>query len=343
MKSETINVHGKKFKLAHDVVDLGSLIPQATNPRHGVHLVGGKPLTLSQIKKLHSEDPLILPLLNSVKKNGGILEPLVVEKKVGKNLTREGNRRLFVLYILESQFPGKFNKVPVKFFPDNMDENHRADYIGTIHSKEVGRKHWGSFAEWKFMFDEQKRRKLTDKQMMELKDMDEEKFMIGKASVALMCEYIVTEKTHEITGPWSHIYEIVKAARQAFPKFMKDPKNKEKKALIFKAIKGRKLKNPIQARKILGILKNTQALKILASHGIEQALSYKNDAARPGDSSFGHMEKLRLSITSKPKQFEKRCNGLSDKDEQELIELLSTLSDVLKKTGNKRILKAAGM
>ena len=287
----------------------------------------------------------LITLMENIKKNGGILEPLIVEKagKEGYFTIREGNRRFFALCILNLQFPGKFNKVPVKIFPENMDENHRADYISTIHSKTVGRNHWTSFAEWKFIIDEQKRRGLTDEEMMELRGIDKEKFNVGKASLSLVSEYAKSQKTQHIAGAWAQLRQIVKTSSQSFPKFMKDPKNKAKKELIFKAIKARKLKNPQQAPKILGLLQNTQALKILASDGIQAALSYKKDTVRPGDSVFSHLQKLQLSITSKPKNFEKRLNGLSDKDEQQLIEVLSIVSDALKKTGNQRILKVAKM
>jgi hypothetical protein len=88
-------------------------------------------------------------LLKALKANGGTSDPLIVQRRNGFYVVREGNRRLACLKRLKEEAhnegiegypPDKFDKVSCAILPDNITEEDIMIFMGQLHVS--GRKEW---------------------------------------------------------------------------------------------------------------------------------------------------------------------------------------------------------
>jgi hypothetical protein len=87
-------------------------------------------------------------LMNGIKENGGLMDPLIVQKKGSGLIVKEGNRRLACLKTLveiaekgeEDIVKEKFDKAPCAIFPDDVTEEEMAIYLARVHV--IGKKVW---------------------------------------------------------------------------------------------------------------------------------------------------------------------------------------------------------
>jgi hypothetical protein len=85
------------------------------------------------------------PLKKGIADNGGIIEPLIVDKRSGKNIVKEGNRRLACLRLLQTEardaeieghtdYPkDQFDFTQCAILPNDITEEELAIYLAQVH------------------------------------------------------------------------------------------------------------------------------------------------------------------------------------------------------------------
>lgn len=105
----------------------------------------GESPTQQEIERKMKAQDHVKTLKDSIKANGGLLEPVIVRR----NVVLEGNSRLAAYRILAAEDPIKWGKIKCNVLPDDTSDDVVTSLLGTLHL--VGRTPWSPYEQAGFI------------------------------------------------------------------------------------------------------------------------------------------------------------------------------------------------
>ena len=201
----TIRIKGKEFPTETREVSYKILKFFVENPRiYSLIRPDERAPDQESICKQLLEMDHVKELIQDIKSNGGLIDPLIV--RTGDNVVLEGNSRLAAYHQLVKQDPIKWSLVKCTFLPENIDEKSVFALLGQYHVK--GKKDWAPYERAGFLW---RRHKL---QNVELSIVALE-LGIKKAEAEKLVEvYDFMIKHHDTDRErWSYYYEYLKSRK----------------------------------------------------------------------------------------------------------------------------------
>jgi ParB-like nuclease family protein len=136
------------FERARLAVDQLTLDPM--NPRIQ-YLIGRQPepVTQERLDELLWAKDQVKGLAQSIKQNGGVYDPLIVQKQDGRYLVREGNSRTVATRHVAEQHPedDRYSTVPAMVFDEELADDDLAVLLADMHV--TGKIRWDAYEQAK--------------------------------------------------------------------------------------------------------------------------------------------------------------------------------------------------
>jgi ParB-like nuclease domain len=136
------------FERARLTVDQLTLDP--ANPRIQ-YLIGrqAEPITQQRLDELLWAKDQVKGLAMQIKQNGGVYDPLIVQKLDGRYLVREGNSRTVATRHLADQHPSdeRYSTVPAMIFDEELTDDDLAVLLADMHV--TGKIRWDAYEQAK--------------------------------------------------------------------------------------------------------------------------------------------------------------------------------------------------
>jgi hypothetical protein len=152
---ETIRLQGRDipFERARVPVDQLSLDPK--NPRIQ-YLIGLQPGDISEqrVGELLWDKNVVKALSMSIEQNKGVYESIIVQKRDGRLIVREGNSRTVACRHLAELYPDDdhYKTVPAMIFDEGaLSEDDLAVYLADVHV--AGKNKWGGYEQAKHVYE----------------------------------------------------------------------------------------------------------------------------------------------------------------------------------------------
>ncbi len=214
----------------------------ADNPRvYSVVRANGKQATQEEIQQQLSDLEHVRELREDIKRNGGLLEPLIV--RGGSLEVLEGNSRLAAYRQLASKDPIKWGMVKCTILPTDVDDSLIFALLGQFHIK--GKKDWAPYEQAGFLYRRFQNHKVPANVL------STELGLSTKMVNHLIDTYQFMVDNDEVdTSHWSHYDEYLKSnkikrGRQQHP---------EMDALIVKCIKNGTIDRAMNLRDQLPVI-----------------------------------------------------------------------------------------
>ena len=190
-----------------------------------------------EIEKVMCARDHVKKLKESIKTNGGLIDPVIVLE--GQNIVLEGNSRLAAYRLLFSKDPIKWAKIKVVFLPQDTPESTIFTLIGQYHI--IGRKDWEPYEQAGYLYRTIKHSEKTPEQLAQ-------ELGIKSSEVKRLIEiyeYMISKDDNN-PSKWSHYEELLKnrGIKKAFKAI---PELEDK---IVEAIKCDEIKMAIDLRKL---------------------------------------------------------------------------------------------
>ncbi|HLA87874.1 MAG TPA: ParB N-terminal domain-containing protein [Anaerolineales bacterium] len=127
----------------------------------------------SAIQERLAELDHVKQLVQSIKANGGLLDPLIV--RAGDNIVLEGNSRLAAYRLLCQGNAIKWGKVKCTLLPEDISEDHVFALLGEYHI--IGRKDWAPYEQAGYLWRRNKKHNVNTDQMAKEMGMSEPKII----------------------------------------------------------------------------------------------------------------------------------------------------------------------
>jgi hypothetical protein len=152
--SDFIVVQGKQVPFVRMMMGVDQLELDPKNPRIQF-LVGQKAglITEAELDNLLWEKDSVKALALSIYQNGGVYDPLIIQKNGQRFRVREGNSRTVASRHLISQYPNdaRFTTVPAMVFDINLAEEDLAVLLADMHV--AGKIRWDAYEQAKHVYD----------------------------------------------------------------------------------------------------------------------------------------------------------------------------------------------
>ncbi len=158
----------------------------------------------SDIEKRLGELDHVKQLVQSIKANGGLLDPLIV--RAGDNVVLEGNSRLAAYRLLCRGNAIKWGKIKCTLLPEDISNDHVFALLGEYHI--IGRKDWAPYEQAGYLWRRNKKHNVSTEQMA--KEMGLSKPKISH----LICVYdFMLNQSENSLQRWSYYDEYLKSRK----------------------------------------------------------------------------------------------------------------------------------
>jgi hypothetical protein len=152
--TDFITVQGKQIPFARGLVPVDMCELDPANPRIQ-YLIGQKAGVVSEKELdelLWARDP-VKALAQSIYQNGGVYEPIIVQRNGKKHRVREGNSRKVACSHLLEQYPNdpRFMNIPAMIFDVDLTEEDLAVLLADMHV--AGKIRWDAYEQAKHVHD----------------------------------------------------------------------------------------------------------------------------------------------------------------------------------------------
>jgi hypothetical protein len=132
------------------------------NPRlYSLAREEGHDPTQEEVEDLLAEMDHVKQLVQSIKENGGLIDPVIVQG--GSNIVLEGNSRLAAYRLLAKQDPIKWGLIRAKVLPADIGEAEIFSLLGEYHI--IGKKDWAPFEQAGYLYRRHISHKITIDQL----------------------------------------------------------------------------------------------------------------------------------------------------------------------------------
>jgi len=162
---DTITINDREVTVAIGYVKVQDLYFYPENPRlYSILNVDGSVPSQDDIFDQLKRKDHVRQLLQSIKANGGLTDPLIVLKMNGKNTVIEGNTRLAAYRILKDRYdPIKWGKVKCKIIEDKIDNDDIFKLLGEYHI--IGKKDWSPYEQAGYLYRRHKLQNIDKRQI----------------------------------------------------------------------------------------------------------------------------------------------------------------------------------
>lgn len=234
--NDTITVNHKEIPVKLGVMNQVDLLFYPENPRlYSIVCVDDSEPGQEEIQKRLSSMDHVKQLIQSIKANGGITDPLLVKDK--ENIVIEGNSRLAAYRVLAREDPAKWSMVKCKLLPHNIDDSDIFAILGEYHI--IGRKDWAPYEQAGYLYRRHKNQNVAVDHIAEELGISKRKIN----HLIAVYDFMVTHKEND-PNRWSYYDEYLKnqkvrAARADCPQLDKVVVKKIKAGEIEKAVEVR--------------------------------------------------------------------------------------------------------
>ncbi len=211
---DSLTILGTKVPTSIQFLPQRSLKFFADNPRvYSVIRANGKQPSQDEIEKLLGDLEHVKELREDIKRNGGLLEPLIV--RGGSLEVLEGNSRLAAYRQLAAKEPIKWGTVKCMLLPEDVEESLVFALLGQFHIK--GKKDWAPYEQAGFLYRRFKNHNLPPRVLASELGLSTKKV----THLINTYEFMVEHDEVDITR-WSYYDEYLKSnkikkARTQFP------------------------------------------------------------------------------------------------------------------------------
>jgi hypothetical protein len=149
-----ILLQGKQVPYERGTIPVAQCELDPKNPRIQ-YLIGLRagPVSETDLEELLWEKDAVKALAQSILQNGGVYDPVIVQRRGSKFCVREGNSRTVGCRRLLSQHPndGRFLTMPAMIFDVDLTEEDLAVLLAEIHV--AGKIHWDAYEQAKHVND----------------------------------------------------------------------------------------------------------------------------------------------------------------------------------------------
>lgn len=218
-QSEAINkmtIGGKEIPVNQLEIKQSYLKFYPENPRiYSIIYSGGDEPSQEEIQEKLSSMEHVNQLVQSIKANGGLIEPLVVRD--GDYVVLEGNSRLAAYRILAKKDPIKWAKVKCTVLPSDISEDLIFTLLGQYHI--ISKKDWSPYEQAGYLWRRDKNYNITPEQMATEMGMSKRQIEFLIDVYDFMHKYGDADPQH-----WSYYVEYLKSknikrVRENIPEF----------------------------------------------------------------------------------------------------------------------------
>ena len=243
MIDDILTIGKTDYQVKKGELEQNKLLFFPENPRvYSVLNLGDEKPTQAQIEEVMCKADHVKKLKESIKSNGGLIDPIIVRD--GDMVVLEGNSRLAAYRILYKQDPIKWAKIKVILLPKSIPDESVFALLGQYHI--IGRKDWEPYEQAGYLY-----RTINDTK----KTIESLASELGITTSHIkklieVYEYMI-EKDDNHPNKWSYYEEILKnrGIRKAFDEI---PGLEEK---VISDVKENKIRMAIDVRKLGDISK----------------------------------------------------------------------------------------
>jgi hypothetical protein len=150
---ETMRLQGRDIPFERAVVDVHDVTLDPMNPRIqyliGLHTA---PIEQGKLEELLWEKNQVKALAMAIEQNGGVAQPILIQKMNGQLVVREGNSRTVACRRLTKANPSddRFRTVPAMIFDEELTQDDLAVYLADEHVAMKNK--WGGYEQAKHTF-----------------------------------------------------------------------------------------------------------------------------------------------------------------------------------------------
>lgn len=330
MIDDILTIGKKKYNVKKGEIEQSKLLFFPENPRvYSILNLNDEKPSQAQIEELMCRADHVKQLKESIKSNGGLIDPIIVRD--GDMVVLEGNSRLAAYRILYKQDPIKWSNIKVILLPKNIPNEAIFALLGQYHI--IGRKDWEPYEQAGYLY-----RTINDTK----KTIESLASELGITTSYIkklieVYEYMI-EKNDNHPNKWSYYEEILKnrGIKKAFEEI---PGLEEK---IISDIKENKIRMAIDVRKLGDISKVNDKLskKILKDIAIGEENLYSGfeiiASSGKMDNNFQLLTNFRKKISEENFASKIICDENLGNIEFELKKIERIVSILLSKIERKK-------
>src|SRR5581483_4750558 len=244
--SPTLLIRGHEIPVQNKLIDQASLKFFVDNPRvYSVLRAGGNDPSQKEIQSRLQELEHVKELVQDIKINKGLLEPLIV--KAGSLEVLEGNSRLAAYRLLAKTDPLKWGLVKCNLLPSDIDDALVFALLGQFHIK--GKKDWAPYEQAGFLY------RRYHQHHENLQTLAQEIGISQKAVAHLVSvyEFMIKHGENDVNR-WSYYDEYIKSSKVKKAR-AKHPGLDE---LIVSKVKNEEIKRAVDLREQLPVICSSQ-------------------------------------------------------------------------------------
>lgn len=216
VSEDTLTINGNEIPVKHSMMAQADLRFYPENPRiYSLVFNGGAPPSQEEIQKKLGALDHVKQLVQSIRANGGLLDPLIVRE--GDNVVLEGNSRLAAYRLLFAGDPIRWGKVKCVLLPSDISEDFVFALLGEYHI--ISRKDWAPYEQAGFLWRRNKKQDVPAEKIA--KEMG-----LPVRTIHHLVEVYSFMVEHNQNDPqrWSHYDEYLKSrpikqVREVMPQF----------------------------------------------------------------------------------------------------------------------------
>lgn len=279
---ESIVIQGKQVLYERGTIPVAQCELDAKNPRIQ-YLIGlsGVPLSEGDLEELLWEKDAVKALAQSIFQNGGVYDPVIVQRRGSKFCVREGNSRTVACRRLLNQHPndGRFLTMPAMIFDVDLTEEDLAVLLADMHV--AGKIRWDAYEQAKHVNDLFNIYGKTYDWLSNHLRLSKSKIVEQLSAYRATTEFLSIHPEPTNVRKFSFFQELMKK-RELRDRFTSDPAFKQR----FHAwLASDRLTDSKEVRNLPMILASPEAVKALDTDGAAEAtrVLMRNDPALESD------------------------------------------------------------
>ena len=237
---DKLKIGGKDYEVVKTEINQSLLLFYPENPRvYSALSVGDSEPDQETIEKIMCGMEHVKQLKESIKANGGLIDPVIIRDK--DFVVLEGNSRLAAYRLLAKEDPIKWGKIKCTILPENISDSAIFQLLGQYHI--IGRKDWSPYEQAGYLY----RRIKKSNQSLEFmaKELGISK---GNAESSIkVYEYMIKNGDNH-PEKWSYYEELLK--NRNIRKYMETVDGLQEK--INDSIKNNEIKMALDIRNVFG-------------------------------------------------------------------------------------------
>jgi hypothetical protein len=154
MDQDYRTLQGRRIQYERRRVSPDEVVLDPRNPRIQ-YIIGRSPAGLNedQLEELLWAKDAVKALGSSIKANGGVLEDMIIQKRDGRLIVREGNCRTVAVRRMKRQDPENpaYESIPAQVYDDTLTDEDLAVLLADMHV--AGKIRWDAYEQAKHVWD----------------------------------------------------------------------------------------------------------------------------------------------------------------------------------------------